>query len=83
MADDRRTTADRTARVGASAAAAGGDAFDAMTDADRADQSTPVDQDEGPDFPDRPVGERFVDEADALDQEREEPLDDSDEYQPE
>ncbi len=54
-----------------------------MTDADRADQSTPTDDDLDTAYPDDPVGDRFVDEADALDQEREEPLDDADEYQPE
>ncbi|GAA4818234.1 hypothetical protein [Tomitella cavernea] len=82
MAVDKSTPADRIARAGASAAALGGDDLDTMTDADRADQSTPtVDADTG--YPDNPVGERFVDEADALDQEREEPLDDADEYQQE
>ncbi|WP_182346902.1 hypothetical protein [Tomitella gaofuii] len=83
MAVDRSTSADRTARAGASAAALGGDDLDTMTDADRADQSTPTDDDLDTAYPDDPVGDRFVDEADALDQEREEPLDDADEYQPE
>ncbi len=54
-----------------------------MSEADRADQSAPVDDSERPIYPDGPVSERFVDEADALDQEREEPLGDPDEYEPE
>lgn len=52
------------------------DEFDTMTSADRAEQDAPVDGEPDAIYP---AGvDDFVDEADALDQEREAPLDDPD-----
>lgn len=82
MAANESTSADRSTPARA-AGAEFGDDFDAMSELDRADQSVPVDTDDDGDvFPEGPVGERFVDEADALDQQREAPQDDPDDRDP-
>lgn len=73
MADDRNIPSRNTLS----------DSLGTVSDADRADQSLAVDGTDEADRPPESVSDRFIDEADALDQGREEPLDDPDEHETE